>query len=345
MKKYDTVVYIGRFRPPHLAHIETMKRALDVGQTLLILCGSANQARTTKNPWTVSEISEMIFAAMPEELHPRIMVLPLRDSSYNDQGWASSVQRTVNVISGDSSNIAIIGYAKDDSSYYLKMFPQWEMLDVGNIEDIHATDIRKAYFNADGDMSNFDLEIGKNLPPAIHDYLKAFSLTSDYDALVKEAQFLTQHDANWAGSPYPPIFVTVDAVVVQSGHVLLVRRRAEPGKGLFAMPGGYLDAHEHIIPATIRELKEETGIKVPVPVLTGSIKKTKVYDAPARSLRGRIITHASLIELTSGDLPKVRGSEETDKVRWIPLNVFKEMESQMFEDHYQIIDDLLGSSI
>ena len=176
MKKYNTVVYIGRFRPPHLAHIETMKRALDVGEQLLILCGSANQPRTTKNPWNAQEISTMILAALPEELHDRVMVLPLRDSSYNDQDWAADVQTAVNSID-HTGNVAMIGYAKDDSSYYLKMFPQYTTIDVGNIDDIHATDIRNAYFDAEGDMSDFDLKIGKNLPPAIHDYLKAFSLT------------------------------------------------------------------------------------------------------------------------------------------------------------------------
>lgn len=342
MKKYDTVVYIGRFRPPHRAHIETMLRALEEGQQLLILCGSANQARTTKNPWNVTEIGEMIYACLPAGYRERVMILPLRDSAYNDQEWAHNVQLAVVGVTNLDDDIAIIGHDKDESSAYLKMFPQYATIEMDNIDGINATDIRDEYFYSNGDMEEFADAAGSQLPQPIIDYLSAFALTSEYQSLVKEYEFLLKHAEMWATAPYPPIFVTVDAVVIQSGHILLVRRRAEPGKNLFAMPGGYLDAHEHIDVATIRELKEETGIKVPVPVLKGSVKRTKVYDAPNRSLRGRIITHASLIELPSGELPKVRGSDETDKVQWVPLNVFHKMEPQMFEDHFQIITDLIG---
>jgi len=342
MKKYNTVVYIGRFRPPHLAHIETMQRALEVGEQLLILCGSANQPRTTKNPWSVSEIKDMIMACLPKEVHKRVIVMPQRDTAYNDQEWVMQVQNTVSSVSPDG-NIAIIGYEKDDSSYYLQMFPQWDRVDVGNIRDIHATDIRQEFFNAKGDMTEFEETIGKNLPTAIHDFLKAFSLTEDYANLVEEHEFLTNHKNIWSKTPYPVTFVTCDAVVVQSGHVLLVRRRARPGAGLWAMPGGYLNVEEHIEDGIIRELREETKIKVPAPVLKGCMKTTKVYDAPNRSPRGRIITHASLIVLPSSTpLPKVKGSDDADKAKWVPLSVFRQMEDQMFEDHYQIINDLLG---
>lgn len=347
MKKYtttyDTVVFIGRFRPSHLAHITTMQRALDMGYNLLILCGSANQPRTTKNPWNVAEISEMIYASLPAEMHPRVSILPLRDSAYNDQDWAMNVQNLVDSVTNPTDTIAIIGHEKDASSYYLNMFPQWDTIEMHNIDDINATDIRNAFFDAAGDMSNFDDTIGRNLPPAVHDFLKAFSLTADYASLVKEHLFLKNYKKMWENTPYPPIFVTVDTIVIQSGHILLVRRRAEPGKGLFALPGGYLDAHEQINTAAIRELKEETKIKIPVPVLNGSIKRVKVYDAPNRSPRGRVITHAHLIELPNGELPKVKGSSETDHVKWVPLSVFYKMEDQMFEDHYQIINDLLGN--
>ena len=343
MKEYNTVVYIGRFRPPHLAHIETMKRALEVGENLLILCGSANQPRTTKNPWNVNEINDMIMAALPEELRSRVMVLPLRDSTYNDQEWAMQVQKSVQSVSMENDNVAIIGYAKDDSSYYLKMFPQWKMIDVGNIEDIHATDIRNAFFEADGDMSDFDISIGRNLPSAIHDSLKAFSMTEDYTTLVGEYKFLQRHSDMWKDAPYPVTYVTCDAVVIQSGHVLMVRRRAEPGRGLWALSGGYLDINETIEDGIIRELREETKIKLPIPVIKGCIKTIKVYDAPNRSPRGRIITHVALIVLPSSTpLPKVKGSDDADKARWIPLSTFAKMEDQMFEDHFQIVNDLIG---
>lgn len=339
---YNTIVYIGRFRPSHLAHIETMKIALQKAERLLVLVGSANQPRTVKNPWTVSEVEKMIRDSLGEDLASSVMVMPLRDIKYNDHGWVQQIQDTVRAVTQDDDKIGIIGHSKDESSYYLNMFPQWDSIDVDNIDDINATDIRNAYFGCDGDMTNFDLAIGSKLPPAIHDFMKAFALTEEYDNLCREYKFLLGHTAMWKDAPYPPMFVTVDAVVVQSGHVLLIKRRAEPGKGLWAMPGGYLNQEEYIVPGMIRELREETLLKVPGPVLLGSIKHQGVYDAPDRSPRGRIVTHVSLIELPPGPLPKVKGNDDADKARWIPLSTFNRMEDQMFEDHYHIIKDMIG---
>lgn len=345
--KYDFLVYIGRFQPPHLAHIEIIKQALNKAEKVIVLIGSANQPRTIKNPWTATEREEMIRASLPREVQDRVIVRAQRDKTYNDQLWATTVQDNVlrciaSVFTADSAKarVGIIGYSKDESSYYLKMFPQWELVDVGSIEDIHATDIRNAYFG--GAPGSFELTIGRNLPHAIHDFLTAFMMREQYDQLCREFDFIETYKKSWEAAPYPPTFVTVDAIIVQSGHVLLVRRRAEPGRGTYAMPGGFIGEEERIENAMLRELREETKLKVPEPVLRGSIKANKVYDHPKRSLRGRTITHAFLIELPPGPLPKVKGSDDADKAKWVPLGVFERMEDQMFEDHYAIVSDLLG---
>ena len=340
---FNTIVYIGRFQPPHLAHIQIMKRALKLGQQLIVLCGSANQPRTIKNPFTVAEREEMILASLPKQYHDRIVILPLRDKMYNDQQWALQVQEIVASVTSDRNpgdTVAIMGHTKDETSYYLDMFPQWELIDVSNIKDIHATDIRKAYFTEDDD--DFDLKIGRDLPAGIHDFLRAWSMRDEFDQLVAEHHFLSQYKKAWEDAPYSPTFVTVDTVVVQSGHVLLVRRRANPGKGLYAIPGGFLNPEERIEDGAIRELREETKIKVPGPVLRGSIKSREVFDHPERSLRGRTITNAFLIELPPGPLPKVKGSDDADKAKWVPLSVLNKMEDQLFEDHYHIIQHFLG---
>jgi len=342
-KEYDLIVFIGRFQPPHLAHIQIIKEAERISRKVLVLVGSANQPRTIKNPWTWQERGEMIKMSLPEHVQNNIAIRPLHDKMYNDQEWVKQVQDTVmNVDFNSDYKIGIIGYSKDETSYYLDMFPQWELIDVGNIEDIHATDIRNIYLDENTEEIDFETHIGRNLPSGIHDYLKAFQLTEDYEKLVKEYSFNKAYKKSWDTAPYAPTFVTVDAVVVQSGHILLVRRRAEPGKGLYAMPGGFLNVDEKIEDAVFRELREETKIKVPEPVLRGSVKAKEVYDKVDRSLRGRTITHAYLIELQPGELPKVKGSDDAEKAKWVPISVFEKMEDQMFEDHHHIIKDMLG---
>ena len=65
--------------------------------------------------------------------------------------------------------------------------------------------------------------------------------------------------AKWSGTPYPPMFVTADAVVIHRGKILLIRRAGMPGRGRLALPGGYVEHSELIQDAAVRELIEEAG--------------------------------------------------------------------------------------
>ncbi|MFC6659715.1 MFS transporter [Deinococcus multiflagellatus] len=57
-------VYIGRFQPPHAAHLHTMRAALAGHGQLLVLLGSANLARSVKNPWSAAERARLIRRAL-----------------------------------------------------------------------------------------------------------------------------------------------------------------------------------------------------------------------------------------------------------------------------------------
>ncbi|MCR2346213.1 NUDIX domain-containing protein, partial [Salmonella enterica] len=61
---------------------------------------------------------------------------------------------------------------------------------------------------------------------------------------------------------YDPTFVTSDACIIQSGHVLVIRRGALPGKGLIALPGGFVKSKQTLLMAAIIEAIEETGLKL-----------------------------------------------------------------------------------
>jgi bifunctional NMN adenylyltransferase/nudix hydrolase len=164
----------------------------------------------------------------------------------------------------------------------------------------------------------------------------------EYQRLQREYEVINKVKQEKAsGYKYPIIDQTVDAVVVQSGHILLVKRKSAPGEGLWAIPGGYLNVNERIIDGMIRELREETKLKVPDPVLRGSIKASHTFDAVNRSLRGRIITNAYLIEIEPGKLPSVKGADDAAKAKWVSLADFEKMEEQMFEDHFHIVSYFL----
>lgn len=339
-KQFDTLVYIGRFQPIHTAHVEIIKRACAMAEQLVIVVGSAKQPRTYKNPWTSQERETMINAAV-EDIDTqgcKVFVEHNIDTIYNDQAWAVRVQGIVSKYRTLGSKVGIIGHDKDESTFYLSMFPQWERVEVPLIEPLNATDIRDLYFRADANIKF----IQTVLPKATALFLKAFMDTDAHAQVVRERVFVDTYKKQFAGLPYPPIFVTVDGVVIQSGHVLMIKRKSEPGRGLWALPGGFLNAYTDpsVQSAMIRELREETGIKVPGPVLTGSIVKSRVFDAVGRSSRGRTITHAFHVQLPDGPLPKVKGADDAEKARWIPIAEVKS--DTCFEDHFDIISWAIG---
>ena len=338
MKKYDTLVLIGRFQPFHNAHLEIVKRATALCDKLVIVTGSANQPRTYKNPFTSFERERMIKAATAG-LSMQIAVESNPDTIYNDQAWAVRVQGLVAKHTKPGEKIAVIGHKKDESSFYLDMFPQWGYENVEEIEPLSAVNIRDLYFKQ---SVNYNFLKGV-IPQSTYDFLLDFAHTDEYRQIIKEREFVETYKKQYASLPYPPIFSTADAVVIQSGHVLMIRRRAEPGKGLWALPGGYVNANtdKSVEDAAIRELREETMIKVPAPVLRGSIVRSKVFDAIDRSPRGRIITHAFHIQLPDGELPKVKGSDDAEKARWVPIAEVRSEEC--FEDHWEILQHFLGA--
>jgi bifunctional NMN adenylyltransferase/nudix hydrolase len=339
MKKYDILVYIGRFQPVHNAHAAIIAQAAKLADKLIIIVGSANEPRTFKNPWSSQEREAMlsdVWNMLPYGHNCTIAIEHNINTIYNDQEWVKRIQNIVSKHKNGANKIGIIGHKKDGSSYYLDMFPQWELESVGLIEPLNATHIRDLFFKVD-----FNINFLKGVMPYYTlNYLTCWKkqYVAEFEQVIAERKYIADYKRQFEGLKYPPVFVTVDAVVLCSGHVLMVKRRAEPGKGLWALPGGFInaDTDSSLQSAMIRELREETGIKVPVPVLIGSIQDRKVFDAVNRSARGRTITQAFKIVLPDGELPKVKGADDAEKAQWIPL---ADVDSSVsFEDHFEIIN-------
>ncbi|WP_221800872.1 bifunctional nicotinamide-nucleotide adenylyltransferase/Nudix hydroxylase [Oceanobacter mangrovi] len=346
---FDFAVFIGRFQPFHSGHLKVIQSGLQQADKLIVLIGSSWQARNPRNPWTHLEREQMIRGCLSEQENQRLICLPLMDVPYNDELWVRNVQTTVSGIvtahhttPHKAARIALIGHKKDQTGFYLNLFPHWKSIGVDNYREISATPLREQYFTEQRDAVLEAYCSGGKLPQSMFRWLTDFAREAPaYQQICEEIAFVNRYRKAWQAAPYAPTFVTVDAVLVQSGHILLVERKASPGKGLWALPGGFVDQQERLLDACLRELREETRLKVPAPVLKGSIRRQSVYDDPFRSSRGRTITHAFYIELEpSNSLPKVRGSDDAKQARWVPLGDIQPQD--LFEDHYFIIQDMIG---
>lgn len=348
MKKYDYGIVIGRFQPFHLAHQLLIKHSLSLAEKVIIILGSARSAPDIKNPFTPQMRGEIIRACFPQEENC-LVFRAVRDYPYNDHIWTAEIQNVVRETIEDDEkehpSIALLGFFKDRSSYYLNLFPQWTFEELYTSDkkllQVTATKIRESFFAGSDDAWR------EFVPETVARYLEVFRTTEFFAPLKAEYEYIKKYkeDTSFVGVPFAPTFLTTDAVVVQSGHVLVVRRRVHPGKGLMALPGGFLAADATLEDSAIRELKSETQIRVPVPVLKGSIKASHVFDHPNRSQRGRTVTFAYYIELEPSmkdGLPHVKGGDDASKAFWLPLSALSEKEDEFFEDHLHIIKYFLG---
>jgi bifunctional NMN adenylyltransferase/nudix hydrolase len=351
--KFDIVLFIGRFQPFHNGHLAVILEGLERADHMVVLVGSAGSPRCHRNPFTFDERSRMIRDSIPGHLRNRVCIKPLEDAAYNDSRWIHGVQSNVTRAAWEfgytsEPSTALIGHSKDNTSYYLKLFPQWDSIEVPNHKNMNSTQIRNSYFSNIAEMwlSDCDGHRAGDLPrdqlvtTAVREFLLGFLGSDSYKLIKDEYEFILKYRASWAVAPYPVNLVCVDAVVIKSGHVLMIKRGAFPGKGQMALPGGYLDVTERAVDGMIRELREETGLKVPDKVLRGSIKSHDVFDDPNRSARGRVMTIAYLIDLETGPLDKVKGSADAATAKWIPLSELKR--DEIFEDHIDIIEFLTG---
>lgn len=127
------------------------------------------------------------------------------------------------------------------------------------------------------------------------------------------------------------IGLTVDGVILYRGGVVLIKRKHEPFKDFYALPGGFVEYGETVEEALKREMKEETGLDVRILKLVG------VYSDPGRDPRGHTVSVAFLCigegELKAGDDAKEVHVVPIDEVEKLPLAF----------DHAKILRDALHS--
>ena len=339
---YDTALYIGRFEPPHAGHMALLQRALDSAPQAIVVMGSAWQVRSPKNPFTWPEREAMLRAALSANDNARLQVLAVRDY-YNEAFWVQAVRRAVAQCTPAGARIALVGHFKDATSRYLEHFPGWDLINMARQGSIDATTIRDAYFGASAATAADALEpLATQIPASTLAALRAFAQQIEYAVLQEEWRMLRNFRASWAHAPYPPVFVTVDAVLRCQNQVLLIRRAHAPGKGQLAVPGGFIEQRETIWQSCLRELAEETHCDLPEAVLRAALREVAVFDHPDRSQRGRTITHAHYFDLGDAPLPQVQGDDDALLAQWVPVADLPSMEDRFFEDHFHMLDHFFG---
>ena len=129
---------------------------------------------------------------------------------------------------------------------------------------------------------------------------------------------------------YPRPAVTADCVVITKENdpkVLLIQRGNEPFKGQWAFPGGFMNMDETTEQCAVRELEEETGLKVT------EIKQIGAYSKVDRDPRGRTITVAYLAIIDK--VENVKGLDDAAKAQWFPISNLPKLAF----DHEEIISD------
>jgi 8-oxo-dGTP diphosphatase len=127
------------------------------------------------------------------------------------------------------------------------------------------------------------------------------------------------------------IQLSVDAVVFgyEAGNIsiLLIKRKYEPFKGKWAIPGGFVLDNESLEEAVERELKEETGIKI------NYLEQLYTFGKPNRDPRGRVVSIA-YFGLIRPNAFKIYASTDAEQVQWFNINELPELSF----DHKEIFD-------
>ena len=129
---------------------------------------------------------------------------------------------------------------------------------------------------------------------------------------------------------WPRPMVSVDIIVFalseNNAKLLLIKRGNEPFKGMWALPGGFVDIDEELEDAAVRELAEETGL------VNIALKQMRTFGGIGRDPRGRQITVAFMGIATKGS-DKIKAGDDAAEAQWFDI---KELPRDLAFDHNEM---------
>lgn len=139
---------------------------------------------------------------------------------------------------------------------------------------------------------------------------------------------------------YPKADITADIVVLaldagkaDSIKVLVIKRKNEPFKGCYALPGGFLEVvKETLAECASKELKEETSLEIG----KEDLHFLSMYDNPDRDPRGRVITAAYWVTVDASEMPNAKAGDDAAELSWEDP---RKICNLMAFDHREILED------
>lgn len=306
-------VIIGRFQvpSPHDGHKLLINTAIEQSDKVIVLIGSVNRSPSPRNPFSYQARKQAILKE-----YPNVQCFPLNDYMYNDSQWITDVVTTISKHKMPADKVTLFGHFKKGNDY-LKWFPQYKNVNVQSNIQISGEVVRQqsvAY-----------------LPETVRD----------------DIEYYKKEQALFSSYPFKETlnFNCADAVLECAGHILLIRRKFAPGRESWALPGGFKNSNETFLECALRELQEETNVRVPEKVLRGSIVNSKLFDNPNRSEgipRNTFAVHIVIDVDANGELPRANGRSDASETRWLAINdILNNM--HIYSDHGDIISIMTGT--
>jgi bifunctional NMN adenylyltransferase/nudix hydrolase len=345
---YDLVVVIQRSNPPTRAHERNVLTAACVGARVASVKGSAYHPRRAKDPLSDEEVEFTWSEIVKDNAEVREKLRFARVRDYYDNGkWGRNVEKEVYAILAadgiprSEARVAILGHSKDETSFYLTMFPEWDQLEMPNYRGLNATDVRKLFYDADNLEGHWPM-ISTMVPAATLGMLKSLARLPAYERLVAEYRYINkilgdeQKFRELKNNPDWELNTNcADAVIECSDHVLMGYRTGVYGYGHLAFPGG-VKGKETFLDACLRELSEETTFSFTKAYLVQNfLRDSHVFDHPGRSQASTRVSMAFYFNLGNLPLQEIWGKDDMAKRQmvWVPKKEWKDYAPSMFEDH------------
>lgn len=353
--------FIGRFQAVHNGHLSIIETIASECDKIIILVGSVNRSRSYKNPFSYSQVEDMLklgFADLGIE-EDRYSICPLNDTFGDMQEWSDSILNIIYNTSSDwgiSTNAesfdpiiygaikdpATCGASKGHSSFYLDYLSNiFHIREMSLFQDLHSTDVRHQLL-LQSDLTIKTESIRDMCPDSIASYLLAYSWTAPFSRMKREASFVSDFMAPYRELEFPPWFVTADNVVVKTDRdvvsILMITRKGPFGDGLLALPGCYTGERESFIDSAIRELLEKTHLDAEEIEPLASW----MADDPGRCPFARSISQIFIWNYDHFTERTFSAGDDVAKCEFVSIKTLMEDTSRVYLDHMDIIHTSLS---